>query len=134
MADAPVGFDILETLDVCAHFSLEISFEHHAFDDRADLVLLIDSGLFGFKTEGHISLREDLVRPRTADPVEGGQGDLEPFFIWNGDTEYSHLALSLLMAGVSFADNIHIALSADYLAFCAHLSDRSLYFHNRGVF
>ncbi|KKU49977.1 MAG: hypothetical protein UX71_C0003G0022 [Parcubacteria group bacterium GW2011_GWA1_47_10] len=37
------------------------------------------------------------------------------------------------MTGIGLADNINIALPADYLAFGAHFSYRRLYFHDKNA-
>jgi len=78
----------------------------------------------------HSGISENLSRGGAADSVDVRQPDLELLLAWQihaGDT--CHLSLSLLVLGVSLADDAHHSGALDHLAVLTNWFDAAAYFH-----
>ena len=131
MAIAAIRADVHQSLDVHRDLGAESAlYAQILFDRLAEAirvsVVQIPNSLFRI----HSGISENLSRGGAADSVDVRQPDLELLLAWQihaGDT--CHLSLSLLVLGVSLADDAHHSGALDHLAVLTNWFDAAAYFH-----
>src|SRR4051794_41532134 len=85
MAQAPVGADLLQALDVLGALPAQIALDLVVLDRVAKLDDLVLGQVLDVGVRIDAGLLEDLVGRRAADPEDVGEADLGPLVEWNVD-------------------------------------------------
>jgi len=147
MATATQTADVLESLEGHALFPTEITFQCESFSSSAQLLDISIAEILDPNIGTDTGLGQNLLRPSQTDPVDVGQGNLDPLVAGNVNTGYpchwlkkskdleklksrprgdgrlgSSSTLTLLVLGIG-ADHHDPTVTTDHTTFVAHPLD-----------